>query len=289
MNKKPLKQKSWGAILLVILILLLQNSCSSGAAEVTNVQVERSLEPQIIVESTSEEFPQNNCSGGNLAQTLGSNTQINRSISIGSKATTGAGAEVEIPESIKLKLEGEIERTYQQTYGMEISRLDEIKMGADPGTEKIYVVTWEHHSYLSMLSYQVDGKTYRTNYEYTLRVPKVTDSYSGTHCPTCFISGIVYNRDDNQPISQAAILYFAADGSGTGDIVLAYTDPNGRFETTCPNINYQHYPLRLSIGGIVPGCGVAYQTDTYVDVDEHLDNLVIYVTKSTVEFACSQQ
>lgn len=281
--KKKLNIKLGKTVLLCALILLSQNSC--GSNEVTNIQIEKSLEPQITIEPTTEEFPQNNCNMGNLTQTLGNNTKVNSSITIGSRATTSAGAEVDIPESVKLKLQGEIERTYQQTFGVESSRLDEITMSADPGTEKIYVVTWEHHNYVSTLSYKVNNKTYRTKYTYTLRIPKVTDSYPGTHCPTCFVSGIVYNRDDNQPIAQAVIL---VNGTGAKDIVLTYTDPKGRFEASCTKIKYEDYPLRLNVGGIVPGCGIVYSTDTYINVDQRVENLVIYVTKSTVEFACSQ-
>ena len=79
------------------------------------------------------------------------------------------------------------------------------------------------------------------------------------------------------------------NGTGAKDIVVTYTDPNGRFEASCPTIKYEDYPLRLNVGGIVPGCGVVYSTNTYINVDERMENLVIYVTKSTVEFACSQQ
>ena len=164
--KKKLNTKLGNTFFLCVLILLSQNSCSSN--EVTHIQIEKSLEPQITIEPATEEFPQNKCNVGNLAQTLGNNTKINSSITIGSKATTGAGVEVDIPEAAKLKLEGEIERTYQQTFGMETSRLDEITMSANPGTEKIYVVTWEHHNYMSTLSYEVNNKRYQTNYAYTL-------------------------------------------------------------------------------------------------------------------------
>jgi hypothetical protein len=288
MNKKLFIERYCLFILFSILFIVLQVSCGTDPKDVTNVYVEQSLTPKITVES-EEEFPQNNCGGGKSSQTLGSQARVNQSITLGSRATTGAGAEVEIPTSIKLKLEGEIERSYEQTFGMENSRLDQIEMSADPGTEVIYVITWEQHKYTSMISYEAGGKTYRTNYTYTLRVPKLTDSHPGTHCPTCYISGVVYNRDDNQPIANVAIVYIAADGSGYGDNVLAYTDPGGRFETTCPKISYQHYPIRLSVAGIVPGCGVNYQTENYVHIDERKENLVIYVTKSTVELACSSQ
>lgn len=286
MDMKQVKGRIRPYIPSLILIFAVLASCDGDPADVA-VYVEQASAPRITVES-QEEFPQNNCGGGTLSQTLGNQATVQRSVTIGSKATTSAGAEVEIPAAIKLKLQEEIERTYQQTYGVENSRLDEIKMGANPGTEVIYIVTWEQHEYTSTVSYETGTKTYRTNYIYTLRVPKVTGSYPGTSCPTCYISGTVYNREDGQPIPDAAILYIASDGSGFGP-VLAYSRFDGSFETTCPRLKHEHYPLRLTVTGLVPGCTADYQTDYLVHVDERKENIDIRVPLALIEEICARE
>ncbi len=120
-------------------------------------------------------------------------------------------------------------------------------------------------------------------YTYSFRIPIRAETEPGSKCPSCDVTGIVYNRDDNQPIANVAI------GFTYGGPILGYTNPNGQFEINCKEATFEQFPLRLQVYGVVPGCGVSFTSDEYIEIGEQRYNINIYVSKSTVEFACSQQ
>jgi hypothetical protein len=98
----------------------------------------------------------------------------------------------------------------------------------------------------------------------------------------CFISGTVYNRDDNQPLANISIAYF-----GDGEYpILARTGPDGRFEVDCSRVPAGDFPLRLLLLGVVPGCGMQFQTDVYVNQGTERSGVNIYVSKSAIEAGC---
>ena len=57
------------------------------------------------------------------------------------------------------------------------SRLDTIEMSAAPASHVVYVVQWEEHKFASIVSYASGGDKNTTDYTYTLRIPKISDSY----------------------------------------------------------------------------------------------------------------
>lgn len=156
-------------------LAILLSSCQDF--EMTDVKVDTAT-PAIEVLRT-EDIPLPNCGGsGELSQSLGMVTTVQKSLSLSAKASGSAGTAINIPAATKLQLEVEIEATYQQTYQTASSRLDTIVMKAAPGTHIIYTVQWEKHEFTSAVSFAVKGEVYRAPYTYTLVVPKIISSDS---------------------------------------------------------------------------------------------------------------
>jgi len=187
-------------ISVVIILTLIMNACGGSSnqpdtsgpiqpapkdlGDISSIRVEQVQAVKTIL-APPESFPLPNCGGtGELSVSLGTQATVQRRVAIGAKATTSAGGEVEIPMTVKLKLEAEVELAYQQTYATTNSRLDTIQMKAAPGTEVVYEIEWEEQKFTSTVSYIIGGDAYTTAYTYILRVPKLKGSRPGTNCPS---------------------------------------------------------------------------------------------------------
>ncbi len=184
------------AILLSIFLLLTTGACQSSThspepsgvsqgekqeSTAENVQVARTNPEKSL--GATEHFPLPNCGGtGELSQSLGTQASVKKRVAVGGKVTTSGGVEVSIPEAVKLKLEAEVELTYQQEYEMANSRLDTIRMAAAKETHVVYVVQWEEQTFESIVTFEMDGQVFETPYTYVLRVPKLHDSFA-VECP----------------------------------------------------------------------------------------------------------
>jgi hypothetical protein len=171
---------------LVIVLSLALSACGGESVpeepeDISNIRVQEAEAVKTVV--GTEEFPLPNCGGtSELSQSLGTHTTVQKSVTIGAKATTTAGGEVNIPEVAKLKLEVQVELAYQQTYETASSRLDTIGMKAAPGTHVVYMIQWEEHKFASTVSYVMKGEVYKAPYTYILRIPKIGDSHQAS-CP----------------------------------------------------------------------------------------------------------
>ncbi len=56
-------------------------------------------------------------------------------------------------------------------------------MKTPPGTHVVYVIRWEEQDFSDTVTYEMVGQLFEAPYEYILRVPKISDSYS-VDCPT---------------------------------------------------------------------------------------------------------
>jgi hypothetical protein len=164
----------------ISILCLALNACGGSSEsptdDVQNVTVEK-VQPVKSI-TNREEFPLPNCGGtGDLTQSLGSETTVQKIVSIGATASVVGGKEVEVPGIVKTKLEAQVEVAYQQDYQTASSRVDAIGMTARPGSHVVYVIEWEEQKYVSTVSYAIRGEIYRAPYTYILRVPKIADSY----------------------------------------------------------------------------------------------------------------
>jgi len=145
------------------------------AEDISLVRVDTAIPSSKVVRTENISLP--NCGGSSeLTQTLGTVTTVQKSLSLGARAKGSAGAEVEIPETAKLRLEVEIEATYQQTFQTASSRLDTLVMKAAPKTHIVYIIEWEQLEYTSAVSFAMKGEVFQAPYTYTLVVPKLTSS-----------------------------------------------------------------------------------------------------------------
>lgn len=166
-------------IVLVSTIISCQPVADTQVASDTNIQdIQVNTATPIDSKIRTEEFTLPNCGGtGELHQTLGSQASVSKSETISTKATVRGGVEVEIPETVKLKLEVELEKAYQKTFESASSRLDTIDMPAAAGTHVVYVIGWYNQNYESIIEYSTDSRVYEVPYIYILRVPKIESSY----------------------------------------------------------------------------------------------------------------
>ncbi len=142
-----------------------------------NVQVSKTDQYKNVPANT-EDFPLPNCGGSSeLAQTLGTQASVKKTITVGGTATVRGGSEIAISPVVKGKLEAEISIAYNETFQNENSRLDSIVLKAAPATHVVYVIQWVDEQFASTVSYILEGKAYDTDYVYTLRVPKLSNSY----------------------------------------------------------------------------------------------------------------
>lgn len=164
----------------VILISCQPNTVSTPSVENGNIQ---DIRVQIVepVRTTSEveQFSLPNCGGTDkLTQSLGTFASVSKSATVGTKAFVTGGGEVAVPETVKLKLEIQVGRAYQQTFESANSRLDTIVMSAAAGTHVVYTIVWEKQTFNSIVQYSSDSKVYEVPYTYVLSVPKIDKSYN---------------------------------------------------------------------------------------------------------------
>lgn len=155
---------------LIITSAIVLASCQSAAAptqssrndDIQDVRVQ-TVEP-VRATAKVESFPLPNCGGTDkLEQSLGTYASVSRSATVSDEATVMGGGEVGIPETIKLKLEIQVEHTYQQTFESASSRLDSIKMSAAAGTHVVYTIIWEEQTFNSILMVRSLSRRIREN------------------------------------------------------------------------------------------------------------------------------
>ncbi len=195
---------------ITILVSLFLGACqSTPTAQPANQNTQNSSVENIRVTTVqpseslvkTESFPLPNCGGtGEIRQTLGSTTSITKSVTLGGKATVRGGGEVGIPETVKLKLEIEVEAAYQNTYEAANSRLDTIDMPAAAGTHVIYDIGWYEQVFNSIVQYSMDGQVYEAPYTYKLHVPKLDNSHQ-VSCGTNTKSAGDSNNENTPPTS----------------------------------------------------------------------------------------
>lgn len=172
-------------ISLFLAVSFITNACGgqTNTNDVSDVYVSKSAQPDTIFANT-EEFPLPNCGGNSeLVQTLGAQASVRKAITLSGTATASGGGEFAISTFVKGKLEAEISAAYSETFQNENSRLDSIVLKTAPASHVVYIIQWVNEKYSSSVSYILNGETYDTNYVYTLRVPKISDSYS-ENCPS---------------------------------------------------------------------------------------------------------
>ena len=165
---------------------------------ITDIHVNTSAPTEAHV--STEKFTLPNCGGtGEIHQTLGTTASITKSVTVSGKATVRGGGEASIPEVAKLKLEIEIEAAYQKTYETANSRLDTINMPAAAGTHVVYEIGWYEQLFSSIVEYSSNGQVYEAPYTYSLRIPKIDNSYQVACEPNATTS---VNPSNTQPSSE---------------------------------------------------------------------------------------
>jgi len=178
-----------GIVLVLIIGILLIISALRDANEAAPTDVYVDVTDAVKTVTRTEEIALPNCDGtSELEQVLKAEAQVSRSVDIGTKATTGLGEEVAIPEVVKAKLEAKVEQAYQNVYKAASSRLDSITMKAAANTHVIYDIEWEEQVSYSTVSYKIGDETYTAHYTYTLRVPRIGGSRK-VSCPTIPTAG----------------------------------------------------------------------------------------------------
>lgn len=166
----------------IILSMIVLSSCRSST-ETTNANDDvQNIRVQMVESDRTtadiEPFPLPNCGGNEkLTRTLGSLTSISQSATVSEKATVIGGGEIQLPNTIKLKLEIQVELAYQRSFESANSRVDSIEMAASAGTHIVYDILWEEQIFDSIVQYSLDDKVYEVPYTYKLRVPEIATSY----------------------------------------------------------------------------------------------------------------
>ena len=178
----------------MILLTLLITSCVTtptppgpSADEVTNIQVQPT--ENVETEGVTEEITLPNCGGtSDLTRSLASQSGLKKSVTIGSKASGSAGAEVGVSAVAKAKLEAAVEQAYQQTYETTVMQVKAVQMQAAPASHVVYVIQWKGQRFESMVSYDAAGETYNAPYAFVISFPDVISSYqvpcTSTDTPT---------------------------------------------------------------------------------------------------------
>jgi hypothetical protein len=154
-------------------LILLFSACQPGSPtpNATDIRVERTLPTRAIIDT--EEIPIPNCAGNiDIVQTLGSLKSIETTSEVNATATATDGSEQKLPEGLKLKLEIEVTKSYEQTYQNAVSRLENVSMDAAGNFETVYVIQWEQLSYHGNVYYSDRDRVYQVRYLYQLKVPK---------------------------------------------------------------------------------------------------------------------
>jgi len=168
-----------------LMFSLLLNACNGGEDEQWDIKDIR-IESARVIETPlgeQQEIDLPNCGGTSpLKQTLANFASVQYGTTIGEKAITEAGAEVGIPESIRINLKQEIEAAYQQEYTAQSSILNTYEMETLPQSHVVYVAEWMEHKYDSVVTFVEKGEVHRTSYQYVLLIPRLCDSYQ-KDCP----------------------------------------------------------------------------------------------------------
>ena len=165
-------------ILTMLVILGLSLACVVGKTvsqveEIKSVLVNKPTEPQTVALEMKNVLL-SNCEGSNtLTKSFGSEVSVSNTSAIESTARSSDGSEVQVSPTVKLQLQTELEKAYQQTLSSEISHVDAVFLTAKPGTSTLYEVQWEQHIYSSTISYNSGNTVYDTAYEYKINIPKI--------------------------------------------------------------------------------------------------------------------
>jgi hypothetical protein len=172
--------------LLIMSLLFVSVSCQpmgpsnqgTPDSSMQDVRVVQATEPTKATAKV-EQFPLPNCGGTDkLVQSLGMYASATKRATVGARAAIKGGGEVAIPETAKLRLEIQVEASYQKVFESANSRLDSIQMSAAAGTHVVYTIVWEEQTFSSIVQYSVDGKLYEAPYTYKLNIPKLDTSYN---------------------------------------------------------------------------------------------------------------
>jgi len=129
-----------------------------------------------------QEIPVENCYGtSENTRRLGMEQIQKRSIDIGRRAITTAGVEIEVPDLVRAKLEGQVIKEYREAFESARAIIDNFEMKAKPGTHVIYLIKWNKHIYKSEISFSYKREKLKIPYEYILYVP----DYEGTRRIKC--------------------------------------------------------------------------------------------------------
>jgi formylglycine-generating enzyme required for sulfatase activity len=162
----------------LIALVCLQTVSCGDSPQASDIQVSKT-DQYTNAPADTEDFPLPNCGGsGELKQTLGTQASVKKSVVITGTATVSGGVTAGIPGPVQSQLEAAISIAYSETFQNESSRLDSIELKAAPGTYVVYVIQWVNQNYYSTVSYILEGKPNTADYVYTLRVPKMSGSYS---------------------------------------------------------------------------------------------------------------
>ncbi len=171
---------------LIVILGVISASCQPIAPQPSSIP-ENAVQDIRVVSATEpvkttikvEQFPLPNCGGSDkLTQGLRTYASATQSATVGAKASIKGGGEAAIPETVKLKLEIQVEASYQKTFESANSRLDSIEMSAAAGTHVIYTVVWEEQTFASIVRYSSNEQVYEAPYTYKLIVPKIDKSYN---------------------------------------------------------------------------------------------------------------
>ncbi len=102
----------------------------------------------------------------------------------------------------------------------------------------------------------------------------------------CFISGAVFNKDDNQPLPNVKVGYLRFTQNQSDYIILATAGPDGHFEADCSRVEQENFPFRLTVVG-VPACpGSIFDTDVYIHKGERRSGINIFISVRFLASIC---
>lgn len=98
----------------------------------------------------------------------------------------------------------------------------------------------------------------------------------------CFISGTIFNSDDNQPLSNVQVSYLRITQDNNEDThrarsKLTTTDIHGHFEADCSSVERENFPLRLRLSR-QGWCSEYYVTNEYVDLGKARTAINLFVS-----------
>jgi hypothetical protein len=116
-----------------------------------------------------------NCEGEtDLRRSLAAEVNIDKNILVADQATAKDGDEViEIPLSIKLMIESNVEKTYREVYQDAITKIEQTELFVPVGKIRMYNVKWEIQTYSSTVYFDINGDTFEAAYTYELIIPQL--------------------------------------------------------------------------------------------------------------------